>query len=96
MKMEKELLETTVSREDISTGSKPDYKNEILSIIRSNASPKIMCKNLDDYHENDIAEVLPDLSVTERKKLYRILDMDMLSVLVNILILLHKMKLKPF
>lgn len=79
MKMEKELLETTVSREDISTGSKPDYKNEILSIIRSNASPKIMCKNLDDYHENDIAEVLPDLSATERKKLYRILDMDMLS-----------------
>lgn len=79
MEMEKELLETTVSREDISTGSKPDYKNEILSIIRSNASPKIMCKNLDDYHENDIAEVLPDLSVTERKKLYRILDMDMLS-----------------
>lgn len=70
--MEKELQKTN-------TSLKPDYKKEILEIIRSNASPKLMCSKLDDYHENDIAEVLPDLSPAERRKLYRILDMDMLS-----------------
>ncbi len=58
---------------------KPDYKSEIISIVRSNASPKKMCDQLEDYHENDIAEVLPDLTLAERKKLYRILDMSMLS-----------------
>lgn len=58
---------------------KPDYESEIISIVRSNASPRIMCRKLEDYHENDIAEVLPDLSLAERKKLYRILDVTMLS-----------------
>ena len=77
--MENRLPETNVSREEIPAGSMPDYRNEILTIIRSNASPKIMCSRLDDYHENDIAEVLPDLNAAERKKLYRILDLEMLS-----------------
>lgn len=77
--MEKELLETCVSQEEGKTALKPDYKGEILKIIRSNASPKIMCGELDDYHENDIAEVLPELNPSERRKLYRILDLDMLS-----------------
>lgn len=38
-----------------------------------------MRERLEDYHENDIANVLPELSVGERKKLYRILDVEMLS-----------------
>lgn len=77
--MEKELMKMNVSQAEAMTGMKPDYKSEILEIIRSNATPKIMCSKLDDYHENDLAEVLPDLTPSERKKLYRILDMDMLS-----------------
>ena len=58
---------------------KPDYENEIITVIRSNISPRIMRDKLDDYHPNDIAEVLDDLTPTERKKLYRILDENMLS-----------------
>lgn len=58
---------------------KPNYENEIMQIIRSNASPKIMSNQLEDYHGNDIADVLPELSVTERRKLYRVLNTDMLS-----------------
>ena len=58
---------------------KPDYENEIISVIRSNTSPKIMRNRLDDYHSNDIAEVLDKLTLKERKKLYRILGEDMLS-----------------
>ena len=38
-----------------------------------------MRERLEDYHEKDIAEVLPALTSAERKKLYRILEPDMLS-----------------
>ena len=40
-----------------------DYRAEILGIVRSNASPGIMRNKLEDYHENDLADVFPDLSV---------------------------------
>lgn len=56
-----------------------DYRAEILEIIRSNASPGIMSRKLEDYHENDLAEVLSELTAAERCKLYRILDVEMLS-----------------
>ena len=56
-----------------------DYSKEILKIIRSNTSPAVMAGRLQDYHENDLADVMPKLTVQERCKLYRILDTDMLS-----------------
>ena len=56
-----------------------DYSKEILKIIRSNTSPAVMAARLQDYHENDLADVMPKLTVQERCKLYRILDTDMLS-----------------
>ena len=56
-----------------------DYTAEILGIVRSNASPGIMRNKLEDYHENDLADVFPDLSVAERRKLCRILNLDMLA-----------------
>ena len=56
-----------------------DYTVEILEIIRSNTSPGIMRSRLEDYHANDLAEVFPQLKITERRKICRILDLDMLS-----------------
>lgn len=56
-----------------------DYRAEILGIVRSNASPGIMRNKLEDYHENDLADVFPNLSVAERRKLCRILNLDMLA-----------------
>lgn len=56
-----------------------NYTPEILKIIRSNTSPGIMRDKLEDYHENDLAEVFPELTEKERVKLCRILDLDMLS-----------------
>ena len=50
-----------------------DYSKEILKIIRSNTSPAVMGERLQDYHENDLADVMPKLTVQERCKLYRIL-----------------------
>ena len=56
-----------------------DYGKEILNVVRSNVSPAVLAKRLQDFHENDLADVLEELSVVERCKLYRVLDMDMLS-----------------
>ena len=57
----------------------PDYKSEVVQIIRSNLSPKVMMDKILDYHENDIAAALPLLTKEERSKLYSLLDMDALS-----------------
>ncbi|MGN0240098.1 MAG: magnesium transporter [Candidatus Weimeria sp.] len=61
----------------------PDYIGEILSLIRSNTSPIILREKLDDYHENDIADALPQLKPNERQKLYRILDPDLLASILE-------------
>ena len=52
-----------------------NYAKEILDIIKSNVSPAVLSKRLQDFHENDLAEVLPELSSAERSKLYRIFDL---------------------
>ncbi len=61
------------------TAQKRDYGAEIEAIIRSNDSPKKVKEKLEDYHENDIANVLEDLTLNERRKLYRLLDTELLS-----------------
>lgn len=58
---------------------KPNYESEIINIIRGNDSPKIMLKKLEDYHGSDIADVMEQLSETERKKLFRICEVPMLA-----------------
>lgn len=59
--------------------ARPDYNSEIAAIIRSNDSPKTMLNRLEDYHGNDIAEVMQELTVSERKKFYRVCSLDMLA-----------------
>ena len=62
-----------------------DYKNDILKIVRGTFSPAMMSRQLQDFHENDIADVMSELTVGERCKLYRILDMDTLSDILEYL-----------
>lgn len=50
---------------------KRDYEEELLQLLRSNEPPKKLREDLDDYHENDIAAILPKLSKEERLKLYK-------------------------
>lgn len=71
------------SAQGLDEAAKPDYKAEIAAVIRGNATPIIMKEKLEDYHERDIAEVLNSLSLQERRKLYRILDSDMLSTILE-------------
>lgn len=78
--MAKEKTKTDGSAwEDSAAAAKPDYENEIVSIIRGNLSPLVMQERLEDYHGNDIAQVMDRLSPQERKKLCRICTVDMLA-----------------
>ncbi len=62
---------------------RPDYGSEIASIIKSNASPKVLRDRLSDYHESDIADVLEDLTPVERKKVYRVLSIASISEILE-------------
>lgn len=56
-----------------------EHLKEISAIIRGNFSPKTMMNKLDDYHANDIADVMSELTISERKKFYRVCSLDMLA-----------------
>lgn len=56
-----------------------DFSKDILSLIRSSVSPAVLSERLQDFHENDLAEVLRELSTAERGRLYRILESSMLA-----------------
>lgn len=58
---------------------KPDYEQELISIMESDLSDAELRERLSDYHENDIANILEHLTPTERKRLYRVLGTDTVS-----------------
>ena len=58
------------------------FSEEIISLIRSDLTPKKMREQIGDYHEKDIALALEELTDDERKKLFRLLPME---TLVNVL-----------
>ena len=62
-----------------SGGQHPDYQKELLALLRSGMSPKLLKEEIRNYHENDIAAVLEVLSKEERLKIYNILDSETLS-----------------
>ena len=74
-----DLRETVHDKESDQILEHPDYEQELIGIIRSNASPKVLKDRISNYHENDIASALESLSAEERRKLYRMLDPDTLS-----------------
>lgn len=76
MDEEKELVD---QMETIEVPERPDYEEEIAQIIRSDDSLKEIGDRLEDYHENDIADALPLLTSTERKKLYHVLGKEKTS-----------------
>lgn len=56
-----------------------DYSDEILQIIRTAGSDEQFRKELENYHDNDIAAVLDRLTAPERKRLYAVLGNDAMS-----------------
>lgn len=54
------------------------FSEEIISLIRSDLTPKKMRERIEDYHEKDIASALETLTADERSKLFRLLPMETL------------------
>lgn len=61
------------------TAIKPDYTGEIVKIIQRDDTPKTILSKLEDYHGNDIADAIQTLTLGERKKFYRVCNVDMLA-----------------
>lgn len=65
--MEKEILR------------EPNFVEELLEIIRGSFSEEELLDKVSDYHDNDIAGALEQLTEEERKRLYPILGVDKVS-----------------
>lgn len=55
---------------------KRDYPGEISDILSSGLSDEEIRDKLDDYHDNDIASALEELTSDDRRRSYRILGLD--------------------
>ena len=64
---------------------KKNYIEEILSIIHSGASGAEIADKLSDYHENDLAEALAELTTEERRKLYPVLGVERVAEIFSYL-----------
>ena len=57
----------------------PDYAQELEAIIRSDLPDPEKREKLEDYHYNDIADAIVNLTPDERRKLYRLLGAEEVS-----------------
>lgn len=62
--MEKELLK------------KPNFVEELLEIIRSSMAEQELLEKLSDYHDNDIAGAVEQLTAKERERLWAVLGVE--------------------
>ena len=61
------------------TETKPLYSDEIIAILKGRFSPKVIHDKLEDFHANDIAEVLEKSDLVSRRKLYRVCDIAQIA-----------------
>ena len=61
------------------TSKRPDYVKELLHIIRTTPSEEELLDKVMDFHENDIADALQELTSAERKRLYPVLGAQHLA-----------------
>ena len=62
-----------------------NYVQEILDIIHSGLPQAELAEKLSDYHENDLADALADLTAEERRKLYAILGVEQVAEIFSYL-----------
>ena len=64
---------------------KKNYQEEILNLIHSDLPQAELAEKLSDYHENDLADALADLTAEERRKLYAILGVEQVAEIFSYL-----------
>lgn len=62
-----------------------DYRDEILSVLREELTAEQLCAALEQYHDNDIASVLEDLTREERARLLDAVGYEAMSDIVSYL-----------
>ncbi|MBE6534130.1 MAG: magnesium transporter [Ruminococcaceae bacterium] len=65
--------------EELDTDVERDYGSAILSIIRGDNDDSLLRELLQDYHDNDIASILDELTPEERERLFGVLGIDAMS-----------------
>ena len=64
---------------DVEDIAEHDYTKELLELFRSDITPEELTEKLSDYHENDMAGALEQMTPEERKRLYPILGIERVS-----------------
>ena len=72
-----------VSNENLMVNQHPDYRTEIVRVIRSNLTPRRMQEQLLSYHGKDVAEAMALLRSDERRRLSSILDTESLAEILE-------------
>lgn len=72
-------LEELQEVEENQVPERVDYEEELIKIIRSDEPATVKREALEDFHENDIAAVLEELEVEERRKLYSLMGLERVS-----------------
>ena len=57
----------------------PDYENEIIAVLKGSYAPRAVRDKLEDYHGNDIAQVMEDLTPQERSRFFKIASSELLA-----------------
>ena len=73
-----EEMEKNVS-EETDVSPRRNYAEELLSLFAKNIPAKQLKEELSNYHESDIAEILPELTKEERLRLYKLLGDEQVS-----------------
>ena len=58
---------------------RPDYTEELTLLLRDRRPIAELRDELEDYHDSDLADLLEQLAVADRRRLYRILGLDRMS-----------------
>ena len=56
--------------------SRPDYTEELITLLRSRRPVAQLREEMENYHDSDLADLLELLSNVDRRRLYRILGLD--------------------
>ena len=72
-------MDINETNEEVVIPEKPNFSEELLSIVKSNLKNSEIKERLSEYHDYDIAGIIPMLEPSERKKLYRILGDEAVS-----------------
>ena len=58
---------------------RPDYTEELIALLRSRRPIAELRLEMEDYHDSDLADLLEQLSVADRRRMYRILGLERTS-----------------